>query len=268
MAGGRIGIAELAAALNVDYSQIEAQVRPELSVKSVGIYFSLISLQSSLKANALVRSDSRMFSVLGQVISSDYLDKVAEEINDRLQSEGTISISVLTKELNLPADFLLDQIVQRVGSIIEGFQDESDPKVITTPAHLARNRARVRGVLNAITVPTAVSTVVNRFGFEGRLFLNLAEELIRSGQVRALEVILPRSETFSCGLFPVKRIYLLQLCRSAVSSLEAVSWPRPPTFRTATPGLRPSGWTTSWPRTATWSTTPSPAWASLIRPPS
>ena len=52
--------------------------------------------------------------VLGQIISADYLDRVAEEINDRLQLEGTISIAVLTKEYNLPADFLFEQITSRL----------------------------------------------------------------------------------------------------------------------------------------------------------
>ena len=162
MSGGRIGIPELSNILTVDFSQIEAQ------------------------ANNLVKSDSRLFMVLGQIISADYLDRVAEEINDKLQVEGTTSIPVLTKEYNLPADFIFEQIKIRLGSIIEGFQDDSDPKVIITPGHLSRNRAKIRGALTAITVPTAVSTIVSRFNFDGKLFLNLAEQLIREGVVRGI----------------------------------------------------------------------------------
>ena len=160
MSGGRIGIPELSNILTIDFSQIDAQ------------------------ANNLARSDSRLFIVLGQLISADYLDRIAEEINDRLQLEGTTSISILTKEYNLPADFILEQITSRLGSIIEGFQDESDPKVIITPGFLSRNRARIRGALMAITVPTPVATIVSKFGFDGRLFLNLAEQLIREGVVK------------------------------------------------------------------------------------
>ena len=52
--------------------------------------------------------------VLGQIISADYLDRVAEEINDRLQLEGTISIAVLTKEYNLPTEFIFEQITARL----------------------------------------------------------------------------------------------------------------------------------------------------------
>ena len=70
MSGGRIGIPELSSILTIDFSHIEAQ------------------------ANHLVKSDSTLFMVLGQLISADYLDRVAEEINDRLQLEGRISIAV------------------------------------------------------------------------------------------------------------------------------------------------------------------------------
>ena len=35
----------------------------------------------------------------------------------------------LTKEFNLPTDFLVEQMTARVGSIIQGFKDQADPKV-------------------------------------------------------------------------------------------------------------------------------------------
>ena len=160
MSGGRIGIPELSNILTIDYSQIEAQ------------------------ASGLVKSDSRLFMILGQLISADYLDRIAEDINDRLQLDGTIAIATLTKELNLPADFVFEQVSLRLGSIIEGFKDESDPKVIITSGFLSRNRARIRGVLTAITVPTSVSSIVTKFNFDGRLFLNLADQLIREGALK------------------------------------------------------------------------------------
>ena len=37
----------------------------------------------------------------------------------------------LTKEFNLPTDFLVEQMTARVGSIIQGFKDQADPKVYT-----------------------------------------------------------------------------------------------------------------------------------------
>ena len=80
--------------------------------------------------------------------------------------EGTVSISVITKDYNLPSDFVYEQLVSRIGSIIEGFQDPHDPKVIVTQAYVARNKAKIRAVLRAITVPTAVNVICNRFQLE------------------------------------------------------------------------------------------------------
>lgn len=156
--GGRLELPELANLLNVDFSQVEAQ------------------------ANQLVKHDSkRLFLVLGQLINSQYLDKIAEEINDKLQLEGTVSISVITKDYNLPSDFVFEQLVSRIGSIIEGFQDPHDPKVIVTQAYVARNKAKIRAVLRAITVPTAVNVICNRFQLEPRLFFRLCDELVKEG---------------------------------------------------------------------------------------
>ena len=35
-----------------------------------------------------------------------YLDKIAEEVNDKLQDQGHVTIPELTKLYDLPADFL------------------------------------------------------------------------------------------------------------------------------------------------------------------
>ena len=82
---------------------------------------------------------------------------------------------MITKDYNLPSDFVYEQMVKRLGSIIEGFQDDADGKVIVTQTYVARNKAKIRAVLRAITVPTAVNVICNRFELEvgHRFRLNL-----------------------------------------------------------------------------------------------
>lgn len=157
--GGRLGLVELAATLNVDYSHVENM------------------------AQTISKGDRELHLVLGQLVSHRYLDDLCRQINEKLQQDGTIAIPSLTKEYDLPSDFLLEQVHMRLGSIIEGFKDDHDPKVLLTPSHVARNRARVRGVLSAVTVPTTVSSIVSRFGFHEKLFFSLAEELIRTARL-------------------------------------------------------------------------------------
>ena len=74
--------------------------------------------------------DSRVNFVLGQLVDSSYLDFIAEEINEKLQLEGTVSISTITKEYDLPSEFLQEEVAARLGSVIEGYRDPHDPKVI------------------------------------------------------------------------------------------------------------------------------------------
>jgi len=159
VSGGRLGLVELAATLNVDYSHVENM------------------------AQTICKGDRELHLVLGQLVSHRYLDDLGRQINEKLQQDGTISIPSLTKEYDLPSEFLLEQVHLRLGSIIEGFKDDHDPKVLLTPSHVARNRARIRGVLSAITVPTTVSSIVSRFGFNEKLFFSLAEELIRTARL-------------------------------------------------------------------------------------
>lgn len=85
---GRVSIVDLAQSLNVDFSHVE------------------------LQAQTVAKGDS-IHIVLGQLVDSSYLDSVAEEINEKLQQAGTISISQITKDYDLPSEFLLEEIIKR-----------------------------------------------------------------------------------------------------------------------------------------------------------
>ena len=101
--------------------------------------------------------------VLGQLVNADYLDSICDEINENLQLHGSVSISKLTKDFDLPSEFLQEEINKRIGSVIEGFKDEHDPKTILTSSYVSRSRAKIRGALSAATVPTSVASIINKF---------------------------------------------------------------------------------------------------------
>jgi hypothetical protein len=67
-------------------------------------------------------------------------------------------------------NIFVKQIRNRLGTIIQGQQDKYDHHVFFTEGYLARNRARIRGALSAVTVPTSVSTIVAQNKFPERLF--------------------------------------------------------------------------------------------------
>ena len=159
VSGGRIGLGDLAKTINVDYNHVEHY------------------------AEQICKDGDDIHLILGQLVSAQYMDNIATEVNEKLQQNGIIDISFIIREYDLPMEFIEKQIYARVGSIIEGFRDDEDKNIILTPIYIARNRAKMRGVLSAVTVPTPCSTLATRFGFPDKLFMSLAEELIRTKRI-------------------------------------------------------------------------------------
>ena len=81
-----------------------------------------------MQAKLLAKQDGRIDLVLGQLVDASYMDSICEQINEALQSSGTVSVAALTKEYDLPSDYVQEEVGKRLGSIIEGFRDEQDPR--------------------------------------------------------------------------------------------------------------------------------------------
>ncbi|XP_039915427.1 E3 UFM1-protein ligase 1 isoform X1 [Hirundo rustica] len=162
--GGRVNIVDLQQVINVDLLHIEN------------------------RANDIVKSEKGIQLVLGQLINESYLDQLAEEINDKLQETGQVTISELCKTYDLPGDFLIQALSRRLGRIIHGQLDQENRGVIFTEAFVSRHRARIRGLFTAITRPTPVSNLITRYGFQEHLLYSLLEELVNSGRLKGTVV--------------------------------------------------------------------------------
>uniref|UniRef100_A0A2K6F5D1 E3 UFM1-protein ligase 1 n=1 Tax=Propithecus coquereli TaxID=379532 RepID=A0A2K6F5D1_PROCO len=141
--GGRVNIVDLQQVINVDLTHIENRI------------------------GDIVKSEKHVQLVLGQLIDENYLDRLAEEVNDKLQESGQVTISELCKTYDLPGNFLTQALTQRLGRIISGHIDLDNRGVIFTEAFVARHKARIRGLFSAITV---------------------LEELVNSGRLRGTVV--------------------------------------------------------------------------------
>ncbi|XP_067150070.1 E3 UFM1-protein ligase 1 [Apteryx mantelli] len=162
--GGRVNIVDLQQVINVDLLHIEN------------------------RANDIVKSDKTVQLVLGQLIDENYLDQLAEEINDKLQETGQVTISELCKAYDLPGDFLIQALSRRLGKIIRGQLDQNNRGVIYTEAFVSRHRARIRGLFSAITRPTPVSNLITRYGFQEHLLYSMLEELVNTGRLKGTVV--------------------------------------------------------------------------------
>lgn len=158
--GGRINIVDLQQIINVDWVHVES------------------------RASDIAKSDKGVQLVLGQLIDDTYLDRLAEEVNDKLQEAGLISIAELCKSYDLPGDFLSEELSKRLGKLIQGEMDQYNRGVIFTPAFVARHKARIRGLFSAITRPTPVSSMIGAFGFQEHLLYSVLEELVNTGRLK------------------------------------------------------------------------------------
>uniref|UniRef100_H3CIG1 E3 UFM1-protein ligase 1 n=1 Tax=Tetraodon nigroviridis TaxID=99883 RepID=H3CIG1_TETNG len=158
--GGRINIVELQQSINVDWVHVES------------------------RASDIAKSGKGVQLILGQLIDDTYLDHLAEEVNDKLQEAGLISVAELCKNYDLPGDFLSEELSKRLGKLIQGEKDQYNQGVIFTPAFVARHRARIRGLFSAITRPTAVSSMISTFGFQEHLLYSVLEDLVGAGRLK------------------------------------------------------------------------------------
>uniref|UniRef100_A0A8C0EB28 E3 UFM1-protein ligase 1 n=1 Tax=Bubo bubo TaxID=30461 RepID=A0A8C0EB28_BUBBB len=178
-------------------AQISKEIRDELHVcgGKCGICFPPLDLEVinvdllhiENRANDIVKSEKTIQLVLGQLIN-DYLDQLAEEINDKLQETGQVTISELCKAYDLPGDFLIQALSRRLGRIIHGQLDQENRGVIFTEAFVSRHRARIRGLFTAITRPTPVSNLITRYGFQEHLLYSVLEELVNAARLKGTVV--------------------------------------------------------------------------------
>lgn len=155
--GGRINTVDVAKELNVDLNQINIHVSEIIKGREVQL-------------------------VSGYLIAHYYLEKVAREINEKLQLQGHISIGELTLQYDLPAELLQHNVLEKyLGKIIIGVQDASEPRTFYTEEYITRTKAKICGALLGLLKPTPISVIVNHCNLSDRLFLSLFDQLTTPG---------------------------------------------------------------------------------------
>uniref|UniRef100_A0AAZ3Q108 E3 UFM1-protein ligase 1 n=1 Tax=Oncorhynchus tshawytscha TaxID=74940 RepID=A0AAZ3Q108_ONCTS len=165
------------------------EILPRLSERNcIEIIINVDWVHVEARANDIARSDKSVQLVLGQLIDENYLNRVSEEVNDKLQEAGLVNIPELCKNYDLPGDFLTEELSKRLGKVIQGQMDEYNRGVLFTPAFVSRHRARIRGLFSAVTRPTPVSNVIGVYGFQEHLLYSVLEELVNTGRLKGTVV--------------------------------------------------------------------------------
>lgn len=161
MHGGRVNLVELAKNLNVDLSRI------------------------NVIAEQVAQDNEDISFILGQLINETYLQRIATEINDILVQKGEISVfDLASSQFDLPTDFLLHNVMDKyLGTIINARQDQEDSSKFFTQKYIARCKAKLRGALSGLTMPTPVSTFFQNIGAQEAMYHQLITELSPQGIV-------------------------------------------------------------------------------------
>ncbi|KAG1953551.1 E3 UFM1-protein ligase 1 [Pimephales promelas] len=160
MQRGRINVVDLQRIINVDLVHVES------------------------RASEIAKSDKSTQLILGQLIDKSYLDRLAEEVNDKLQEAGQVNIAELSKTYDLPGEFLTEELNARLGRVIMGQIDQCNRGVIFTQAFVSRHKACICGLFSAITRPTQINNLLNLYGFQENLLYSVLEELVSSGRLK------------------------------------------------------------------------------------
>lgn len=159
--GGRVSLVELAKSLNVDLTRVTDI------------------------ADEMARADTEIHFTLGQLMTETYVQRIASEINDALAQRGEISVFDLASgSFDLPTDFLLHQVLEKyLGTIIQGRQDQEDSSKFFTPKYIGRCKAKLRGALNGLTMPTPVGTFFQNIGAQDAMYHSLMVEIGPAGVI-------------------------------------------------------------------------------------
>jgi len=154
---GRINVTELVPLLNIDLDPIEKKV------------------------TQIVNKNGRFQLIGGEIITNSYLDGIALELNEMLQERGTMSMQEAASRFALTIEVTEPALIQRLGRHLFGFIEDG---CIYTDSFTERYQCQIRGVFSAITRPTSISSIINRYNFQPKLFHSTLDKLIREGRVQ------------------------------------------------------------------------------------
>eukprot|EP01012_Entosiphon_sulcatum_P060851 TRINITY_DN8603_c0_g1_i3.p1 TRINITY_DN8603_c0_g1~~TRINITY_DN8603_c0_g1_i3.p1 ORF type:complete len:734 (-),score=115.51 TRINITY_DN8603_c0_g1_i3:13-2214(-) len=176
--GGRMNITELPACLNVAMRWIEAEIP------------------------YILRENNTISLVNGELVTQEYEENVAEEIQQLLQHTGQCTTEELSQRFNLSTQRTTEILVKYIGSMIGGTLEEG---LVYTESTKRRMKAILRGVCVGAARPTAISEIITQHKLHYSLAIATLDEMIQGKQ---LDGQLQRSGnklSFVPGLFEKRR---------------------------------------------------------------
>ncbi|CAK9290727.1 unnamed protein product [Gordionus sp. m RMFG-2023] len=159
--GGRINVVDLATILKLDLNHIQNAVTD------------------------LLKQDNSLKFILGQIISKQYEQSIAEEVNQKLSLHGIFFINDLAKSFDLPGEYIHNVIKHNLLKTIHGIYD-NDAKTLYTENYVNSQKCKLRGLLIATTKPMNLEYLTSHYQINENLIINLVEKLIVDNEVRGI----------------------------------------------------------------------------------
>ncbi|PFH35352.1 hypothetical protein BESB_062390 [Besnoitia besnoiti] len=132
------------------------------------------------KTEEITRKARHLTLLGGDLISTLYLNNVAAEIEEFLEEKGQLTIAELSQKYSLPADFMRQEVQERLGSVIHG---ELRDQYLTTSHFARRVEGVVRGALTGACRPVALADLSAVFSLPSDSVTAAAAHLLRTGEV-------------------------------------------------------------------------------------
>ncbi|EAR90124.1 hypothetical protein TTHERM_00354710 (macronuclear) [Tetrahymena thermophila SB210] len=127
----------------------------------------------------IIKKNKKDFIRVGnEVITSNYLNQICEEINEDLQQQSQIFLFELTSKYSLTLQFLKEQLQYRIdNNIIDGniIGDK-----LCTLTYQELTKSKFRGLFRGATKPILLSSLAKDYQIEQRQLQEIIEDLISS----------------------------------------------------------------------------------------
>jgi len=152
VSGGRLGVTDLPAEVGVAVEHIESRV------------------------DIICKKDGSLTRLQGELFSDQYLQGVAQEMEESLAELGCLAISDLAVRYNLPADFVRGSVLSRITA-----PHQTKQNVIYTDAYAARVGARTRGALRGCTLPVTLAQLAARHRIDPDMLGTAVQKMLKDG---------------------------------------------------------------------------------------
>lgn len=159
---GRISLLELSKILEVDYPVIELHVNKLLS-------------------NPYEYLNEQCLLVAGEIMTKSFVRRIAEEIRDRLEFRGVVSMIELSRIYNFTPQFLTSTIGEYNGVL---FNVHRDGDRLYTHLFMAKQKSKILGYLSAVITPTSLADCGSELDIPLKVLLRLIDTLISSGKLK------------------------------------------------------------------------------------